>query len=210
MSLLLCDPSGSRKSILTGQLNSGAADAAWPELVQRVRNGEPSALEDLYQVFSGRIRFHLWRQLGAQDLTDRVHDIFLIVTQSIQSGELREPDRLMGYVQTVVRRQIAGQIHTRREQRQKWLQLEFGPVLRDLHPSPEHRVIRRQRSEMARRIMGAMRAREREVLMRFYLQEQAAEEICREMQLSETQFRLLKSRAKARLTQLCRSRIAAR
>ena len=190
--------------------NPGTADSAWPDLVRRIRNGDPSALEDLYQVFSGRIRFHIWRQLGPQDLTDRVHDIFLIVTQSIQSGELREPERLMGFVQTVVRRQIAGQIHSRTEQRQKWVQLDVGPTLADRRPNPEHRVIRRQRTELARRILNSMREREREVLTRFYVHEQSADQICREMELSETQFRLLKSRAKARLTQLCRSRLEPR
>ncbi len=52
--------------------------------------------------------------------------------------------------------------------------------------------------------MNRMRPRDREVLVRFYVQEQDAAEICRTMDLTETQFRLLKSRAKARLTRLCR------
>lgn len=187
---------------------AGSARCPWPELVRRVRNDEPAALEELYRVFTRGIRFYLWRQIGAQDLTDRLHDIFLIVTESIRSGELREPERLMGYVRTVVRRQVAGHIHSRREQRQKWSQLDFSPVP-DHRPNPEYRVIRRQHSEMARRIMGSLRQREREVLTRFYFEEQSADQICREMELSQTQFRLLKSRAKARLTQLCRSRIGA-
>jgi len=192
---------------MMAQPESAAAYAEWPELVRRVRDGEASALEDLYEVFSRSIRFYLWRQIGPQDLTDRLHDIFLIVAESIRSGELREPERLMGYVRTVARRQVAGHIHTRSEQRQRWRQLEFAPVLPDLRPSPENRVIRRQHREIAWRVLGGMRQREREVLVRFYFDEQPAEEICREMQLSETQFRLLKSRAKARLTQLCRSRM---
>src|SRR5437016_4220503 len=61
---------------------AGAAESSWPELVQGLRDGDPSAMEDLYRVFSGGIRFYLWRQLGSQDLTDKVHDLFLIVTQS--------------------------------------------------------------------------------------------------------------------------------
>jgi RNA polymerase sigma-70 factor, ECF subfamily len=44
-----------------------------------------------------------------------------------------------------------------------------------------------------------MAPRCREILERFYLREQRREQICREMSLTETQFRLLKSRAKARL-----------
>jgi RNA polymerase sigma-70 factor, ECF subfamily len=182
---------------------------AWPELVRRLRAGEPSAMEDLYRVFYAGIRFHLWRQVGPQDMTDRLHDIFLIVTESIRSGELREPERLMGYVRTVVRRQIAGHLHTRREQRQKWRTIEAGPVLPDRRPSAESRIIRLQYRELAGRILSTMRQRDREVLLRFYVREQSAAEICRDMKLSETQFRLLKSRAKARLTQLCKGRLGA-
>src|SRR3954463_10560421 len=114
-------------------------------------------MEDLYRVFSEGIRFYLWRQLGAQDLTDRVHDLFLTVTQSIRNGELREPERLMGYVRTVVRRQVAGHIHVARQQRRNSYQLETGTALFDGRWNPEHRVIRRQFSDVARRILSAMR-----------------------------------------------------
>jgi RNA polymerase sigma factor (sigma-70 family) len=186
----------------------GYPESQWPDLVRRLRAGDRSAMEDLYRVFSEGIRLYLWRQLGSQDLTDKVHDLFLIVTQSIQNGDLREPERLMGYVRTVVRRQVAGHIHLAREQRTHWCQLDFGTALLDGRSNPEHRVIRRQYSDVALRILSTMRKREREVLVRFYLQEQPATDICREMDLTATQFRLLKSRAKARLGQLCQRRLA--
>ena len=182
-------------------------ESQWPELVRRLRSGDRTAMEELYQVFSEGIRFYLWRQLGPQDLNDKVHDIFLIVTQSIQSGDLREPERLMGYVRTVVRRQVAGHIQIARQQRRNSNELDFGNTLPDNRANPEKRVIRRQYSDVAYRILSSMRQPEREILMRFYLQEQPAADICREMQLTETQFRLLKSRAKARLGKLCRSRL---
>lgn len=184
-----------------------AGKTPWPELVRRVRAGDQDAMEDLYRVFSQGIRFQLWKQLGAQDLTDKLHDLFLIVTESIQNGELREPERLMGYVRTVVRRQVAGHIHTARQQRRNCFQLDFGTALLDVRPNPENRLIRREYSDVARRILSTMRERDREVLVRFYLQEQPAADICVEMQLTQTQFRLLKSRAKARLEKLCRSRL---
>jgi RNA polymerase sigma-70 factor, ECF subfamily len=165
-------------------------------------------MEDLYRVFSEGIRLYLWRHLGPQDLNDKVHDLFLIVTQSIRNGELREPERLMGYVRTVVRRQVAGHIHTARQQRQSFYELDCGTALLDGRANPEHRVIRNQYSDVAQRILSAMREREREVLVRFYLNEQPAADICRDMDLTATQFRLLKSRAKARFGSLCRSRLA--
>src|ERR1051326_6747753 len=72
----------------------------WAELVEKIRLNDPDGLEELYRVFSRGVRYYLCRQLGPQDLDDRVHDTFLVVAQAIQRGELREPDRLMGYVRT--------------------------------------------------------------------------------------------------------------
>ena len=87
-----------------------SAQPGWAGLVEKIRRNEPDGLEELYRVFSRGVRFYLCRQLGPQDLDDRVHDTFIIVAQAIQRGELREPDRLMGYVRTIVRRQVAAQI----------------------------------------------------------------------------------------------------
>src|SRR5271155_2092201 len=82
----------------------------WAELVDKIKLNDTTGLEELYRVFSRGVRFYLCRQLGPQDLDDRVHDTFLTVAQAIQRGDLREPDRLMGYVRTIVTRQVAAQI----------------------------------------------------------------------------------------------------
>src|ERR1700682_590934 len=84
--------------------------ADWSGLVARIQAADVLAMEELYQIFSRGIRFHLCRRLGPQELDDKVHDSLLIVVQAIKRGELREPDRLMGFVRTIVRRQIAGYI----------------------------------------------------------------------------------------------------
>lgn len=190
--------------------NSDPLDPAWPNLVERIRRGEPSGMEELYRVFSRGIRFFLCRQLGPQDLDDKVHDIFLIITKSIQAGELRDPERLMGYVRTIVRRQIAAHINSMVQARRNQTDMDFGTALTDYHPNPERRIIEDQNLKLAMRILGSLHQREREVLMRFYLQEQTPGEICRDMGLTETQFRLIKSRAKARFGVLGRRRMAHR
>ena len=183
---------------------------AWSPLVERVRAGEPDALEELYGLFTKGIRFYLCRQLGPQDLDDRVHDVFLTITQSIQSGELREPERLMGYVRTVVRRQVAARIDANVHARRRQTSLEDGVVLRDHSPDPERLAIQGQNTEVALRILNSIAKRDRDVLVRFYLNEQPADQICREMGLTETQFRLIKSRAKARFGELGRARLSRR
>jgi len=68
----------------------------------------------------------------------------------------------------------------------------------------------RQNTELALRVLNSVRKRDREVLIRFYLKEQTAPEICRDMDLSDTQFRLIKSRAKTRFGELGRSRLRLR
>lgn len=181
---------------------------AWSPLVERIRAGDRAAMEELYGLFSKGIRFYLCRQLGPQDLDDRVHDVFLTITQAIQSGELREPERLMGYVRTVVRRQVAARIDANVHARRRQASLDDGIVLRDHSPDPERLAIRGESIEVALRILNSIAKRDREVLVRFYLSEQPAEQICREMDLTETQFRLIKSRAKARFGELGKARLS--
>jgi RNA polymerase sigma-70 factor, ECF subfamily len=183
---------------------------SWAPLVEGVRNGEASAMEELYRVFSKGVRFYLLRQLGPQDLEDRVHDVFLIITHSIQRGDLREPERLMGYVRTVVRRQVAAQIQLATHQRRNYTDIDGGVNLSGPEPSPESRVIEREALNVAMRILRSLQKRDREVLTRYYLKEQKAEQICREMDLTETQFRLIKSRAKARFGELGKARFGLR
>jgi RNA polymerase sigma factor (sigma-70 family) len=182
------------------------ADPPWSGMVEQIRNGDPSALEQMYRIFSTGIRFYLCRQLGPQDLDDKVHDVFLIIVQSIQKGELREPERLMGYVRTIVRRQVAAQIDDNVKARRNQADLEFGMTLSDHHANPERSAIEHQNEELAMRILNSLPKRDREVLARFYLEEQPADRICREMGLTQTQFRLVKSRAKARFGELGRTR----
>jgi RNA polymerase sigma-70 factor, ECF subfamily len=179
-------------------------------MVERIQAGDPSGMEELYGVFNTGIRFYLCRQLGPQDLDDKVHDAFLTITQSIRRGDLREPERLMGYVRTVIRRQVAGYIGTAVESRRNLVDPDHGVMLRDRQPDPERKAIEGQNVELAMRVLNSLPRRDREVLVRFYLQEQSPRQICRDMSLTQTQFRLTKSRAKARFTELGQARFARR
>jgi RNA polymerase sigma factor (sigma-70 family) len=186
------------------------AYAAWVDLVGRIQSCETDGMEELYALFSRGIRFYLCRQLGPQELDDKVHDTFLVVVQAIRRGELREPQRLMGFVRTIVRRQVAAHIdrvvHSRKEQ----TELDSSIRVADPRSNPEEAAIFHQRNDLIHRVLGELSGRDREILTRFYLQEQGQDQICDEMSLSETQFRLLKSRAKARFGELGRKKLAHR
>ncbi len=89
------------------QTRAGFAPVDWSVLVAQIKAGDDAGMEHLYRLFSRGIRYYLCRQLGPQELEDKVHDTFLIVVHAIRKGDLREPERLMGFVRTVVRRQVA-------------------------------------------------------------------------------------------------------
>ena len=182
----------------------------WTKLVEKIRQNDPDGMEELYRVFSRGVRFYLCRQLGPQDLDDRLHDTFLVVAQAIQRGELREPDRLMGYVRTIVRRQVAAQIEDNIMSRKHQFDLDWGLAVRDTGSNPEQHAIRNENQEIARKVLKSIAPRDREILIRFYLEEQPAGQICGEMGLTDTQFRLLKSRAKARFGQLGKRKVTKR
>jgi putative toxin-antitoxin system antitoxin component (TIGR02293 family) len=61
-----------------------------------------------------------------------------------------------------------------------------------------------ERKWLVEAALTRLEGQEQEVLMRFYLFEQSQDQICSEMGLTETQFRLLKSRAKARFAESSR------
>ncbi len=180
----------------------------WTELVEKIQQDNQSALEELYRIFSRGMRYYLCRQLGPQDLDDRVHDSFLIVVQAIRRGDLREPERLMGFARTIVRRQIAGHIDVAVQQRKQHVDLDTSAPLPDSGLSPEAAAMTREEENLAVSVLKGISRRDREILTRFYLEEQTQEEICQDMGLSETQFRLLKSRAKARFGELGRRKLS--
>jgi RNA polymerase sigma factor (sigma-70 family) len=168
-------------------------------LVSRINRGEAAAIEELYGIFARGVRYWLLRHLGPDDLDDKVHDCFVVVLQAIRNGGLREPERLMGYVKTVVKRKITASIHVAARQRR--VRVDFDDTLfflPDRRENPERGLASRQQIEIARKVLERVPRRDREILQRFYVLEQSQEQIRADMELSCTQFRLLKSRAKAR------------
>jgi RNA polymerase sigma factor (sigma-70 family) len=110
-------------------------------------------------------------------------------------------------VRTVVRRQVAAFIDQAVQARRERLDVETGAQVPDGRENPEQHAMERQRTELMKRVLEGVSQRDREILTRFYLLEQSQEQICAEMRLSETQFRLLKSRAKARFGELGKKKL---
>jgi RNA polymerase sigma-70 factor (ECF subfamily) len=180
----------------------------WKVVVDQIRAGDPAGEEALYQNLAAGARLFLQRRLGAADVEDRVHNVFVIVVEAIRRGELREPERLMGFVRTVLNRQLGLAISGLVRTREHLIRLDSAHHLTATDPSPEEHALSIQKVALMKQALKEMSDREFDILMRFYLREQPPEQIQSEMHLTPTQFNLLKSRAKAKLTELVRQKLA--
>jgi RNA polymerase sigma-70 factor (ECF subfamily) len=177
-------------------------DPDWSAVVARIREGDQSAEVELYRVFSRGIRFFIMRQLGPDGLEDNVHNSFIETLRAIRRGQLQDPQRLMGFVRTIVRRKIAESIGMRVIERSRLCSFEepFVANIPTSKATPEALAIEKERVQQVRAAVAKMPGRDRDILTRFYVMDQSKEQICEEMKLTETQFRLIKSRTKAKLT----------
>ena len=180
------------------------------DLVRRVQMGDPSGMLDLYECISSGLRPYLSRQLRPQDYRDKIHNIFVDVVVAIQHGQLRDPERLMGFARTIARRKVSLYIDAAAWNRRN--QVEIGSLFGLASPSatPEQEMVSNEQKELVQLTLARLSEREAEILTRFYLQEQTEMQIRSEMDLTHTQYRLLKWRSKAHFEQLSLKHLASR
>ena len=176
--------------------------ADWVRLARSIP-ADDARTADLYASLTAPLRTRLSRVVSPDDVDDSVHEVVLIVLGAIRRHELRDPERLIGFVRTIAYRisvaHIRGRILRRRF-------VEEVDTVASRDQSPEESAASKERVEHLARVLHRLSARDREILDRFYFREQNPEQICLEMQLTATQFRLFKSRAIARCFNLARPR----
>jgi len=179
----------------------------WFTLVSNIANHQVDAMEQLYLSFGNGVRLLIARQLGFQDVDDHVHDVFLITIAAIQAGEIRNSEALPGFIRTVTRRRIAGQIQKLVWKRNREVDAQDEVTLASTRQNPEESAIDSENVRIMGAVLSELIPRDREVLTRFYLNNESAQSICATMALTEIQFRLLKSRAKARFAEYGRKKL---
>ena len=175
-------------------------DCSWTALCEHIRAEHPEALGEFYRRFKSR-RYIFFRHVDVADAEDTFHQCYLEVLDQIKRGNVREPERMEGFIAVVARRLICHHIRARIQGRYCAEETEYLNQP-SRAPGPEETLWAAQRREITLQALNSLPARHREVLVRFYVQEQPSEQIMAEMGLSETQFRLLKNRAKARFSEI--------
>lgn len=183
---------------------SDAPAGRWDRIVAQIQAGDTAGQQALYDEFASGLRLFLLNHLQREDVEDTLHDTLVATISAIRDGQLREPERLAGFVHTIARRQLAGYIEDAVQRRETSGELLPDLVVRSRSPDPEQRAIQRQRMEMAAKVLRALPEVDQEILTRFYWEGQEPELICRDLEISHNQFRVRKSRAKGRFAALAR------
>lgn len=194
----------------TDTFTRATADVAstnYTRIVEKVQAGHSEGLEALYGM-AQNFTFFLMRQLGKDDIEDRIHDVFLTAAQAIASGKVRDPERLAAFITTIARFYTYGQIERRVQDRRVVRGVEDVNVP-DNRVDLEEDFYGLQQEWIVEEVLSELPERDGEILRRFYLQHQSKEQICDEMNLTPTQFRLYKSQAKATFAKLGTRRLKA-
>jgi len=176
----------------------------WADLVLRVRARDEAAAAELYKVVcDGFGKYLAWRFTPA-DAADRLQDVMLCVFDAIRHDRIKQPGALIAFIQTIVRRRTSEEIGQHIADRERLVGYREGFSACSHLPSPEDQLQSKEESALLRRVLNGLPEHFREIIQRSYLQEQSQEQVCSEMHLTPTQYRLMKCRAKARLEESVR------
>ena len=188
--------------------NSQAIGPVPAALVEGILAGDKDSVEGLFELYTRGLTFYFARKFGCQDAGDLVTETLMLVWEAIRAGSIREPERLAGFVMTIARRISYRVIEVRTQARQSESYIDHELAicngLRTTAESPEDALFRAQQQIVMLKVLRGISRRDREVLERFYLLGQSPEQIQAETGMTETQFRLTKSRAKSRFGELGR------
>jgi RNA polymerase sigma factor (sigma-70 family) len=191
---------------LTKQISGSITHETLEAVVELVVAGNDEAGAILYREFTP-IRKYFAMRLPPDESEDRFHDVMLAVFRAVRLGGIRDPRSLRSYAWSAAQRILSTRLGTLITERQS---VEDSGMICDSAPDPETSAIRRENAEIAGRVLATLPKKHREVLIRYYLEGQPRERIQAEMSLTPTQFRLIKSKAKAALTLRLRRRLSDR
>jgi RNA polymerase sigma-70 factor, ECF subfamily len=166
-----------------------------------------AAIESLIAKQYTGLRLLILRRTGnAEVAADLLNEAACTTWEKWQGGQISRPEEIGGYIFQVAMNLLRNHrrsVFERSDRRASSDALDALPAETD----PTDRWIEKKIALNVKRILQELRVpRDREILVRFYLQEQDKEAICRELSLDAEQFDKVLHRARARLKELVESR----
>ena len=173
------------------------------ELVSRIRAGDQQAEVELVECYCSVVMSIIRREVGDAALTDDLYqESFCIILEKVRRGDVREAEKLSGFVCGVARNQVIK--HFQRAVRQRNMaKTEDADSISHPAPSQLEQLLQREKADIVRQILKEMtNERDIQVLFRFYLAEHDKKQICADLGLTSMQFNLVIHRARERYREL--------
>jgi RNA polymerase sigma-70 factor (ECF subfamily) len=190
----------------------GVDDQAAPAAMLPPKSDVPAPVTDpvshltaVYRDYPGLRALILRRVRDPEVAADILQDAAVTTLEKLRSGEIAHPENMGGYLYRVALNHLRNH---RRKDRTGVSSADALNELRGAEDDPEwERVGRPQWAEAARRMLEEMPAeRDRELLVRFYLNDEEKEQICQELKLSREHFNRVIFRARNRFRELLEHR----
>ncbi len=172
-------------------------------LVSRIMSGAPQAEDELVELYSRGVAFIIRREMGGASVADDLYqETFRIALEKIRRGDLRETEKLSGFVCGIARNLVID--YFRRVARQDGLiEIEEAASLPFLAPSQLDELLLKEKAALVRQVINELPSdRDRQMLFRFYIAEEEKESICADLGLTGVHFNRVLHRARERYREL--------
>lgn len=172
------------------------------DLVAQIREGKPGAEEELVGRYRRGVSMILRRAAGVAEVADDLYqEVFLRAVEKIRRGEVRDPERLSGFICALARNLAIG--HFRRNPPAESIATGAALSVPEPAPNPLERMLRSEDALLVRQVLAGLPSeRDRQILYRFYIGEEDKETICADLGLSSLQFNRVLHRARERFREL--------
>jgi len=170
------------------------------DLVARIAAGDRAAETHFIATYLRGVRALVRRRCRPNDpsVEDLVQDVLSRVLERLRAGAIRDAAALPAYVQAAIAYATNAEYRTRRP-------AEGIEAIADL-PAPDNpaeQLDSNRRAAILRSLLAQLPVpRDREILVRFYLEEQDKDEVCRSLGIEASHFHRVVFRARERFRQL--------
>jgi RNA polymerase sigma-70 factor (ECF subfamily) len=175
----------------------------WLEWVRRITAGDADAEAELVRRYQDGIAIVIGRIVHNESITeDLSQETFRIALEKIRDGDVRDPERISGFICGVARNLALDYV---RKMRRLTNQEELGTAeqIRDPRPDQFEQLLNKERAEIVRQVLSESKVeRDREVLFRYYIAEEDKDQICADLNLTSHQFNSVFFRALKRYKEL--------
>jgi RNA polymerase sigma factor (sigma-70 family) len=169
-------------------------------LLRRIVGGDHFAEAELCEFLGPGLRLIAQRRANTQDSEDIAQEALLAILQAARAGSIRSAEAVGAFARGVVYNLCSQKVKLLIRARLDGTSEDLA-VLASTDSTPEQSALERDGLSVARKVLAELNPQQQEILRRFYLEEHTPEQICHDMGLTPTQFRLAKSRALARFAE---------